>query len=265
MLKLFITLSVLQIINGLPENLNTMKSHGVRIINGSDAPEGKYPSLVSLQQRGYHICGAFILTKHFVATAAHCVESSSVILRELQIVSSITNLYDKARSRKYQVTEIISHEKYNASDLLVNDIALLMINPSFSLDTGEALAMLPKKMETQPTGAMASAVGWGRKVHGGIASYLLQEVEMRILNYWDCSQIIGQIHSTQFCVESKNSGICEGDSGGPLYVNEQVVGIASWRDGNKPCGRAMGVYTQLSLYTDWVNMHVTQRSLQPTN
>jgi hypothetical protein len=44
---------------------------------------------------------------------------------------------------------------------------------------------------------------------GGRTSKILQHTDMSVLNFWDCSQKIGQIHSSQFCVTSERSGICE--------------------------------------------------------
>jgi len=42
-----------------------------RIINGSEAPRGKYTFAVSLQDRG-HFCGGSLIARDYVLTAAHC-------------------------------------------------------------------------------------------------------------------------------------------------------------------------------------------------
>ena len=42
-----------------------------RIINGDEAPRGKYTFAVSLQDRG-HFCGGSLIARDYVLTAAHC-------------------------------------------------------------------------------------------------------------------------------------------------------------------------------------------------
>jgi secreted trypsin-like serine protease len=46
-----------------------------RIVNGTNAPQGKYPSVVSLQWSftHTHLCGGTILTENWVLTSAKCV------------------------------------------------------------------------------------------------------------------------------------------------------------------------------------------------
>lgn len=54
-------------------------SFQTRIIGGSTSKRGQFPYYVSLRSNvGHnHVCGASILTKHFVLTAGHCLAGNS--------------------------------------------------------------------------------------------------------------------------------------------------------------------------------------------
>jgi secreted trypsin-like serine protease len=45
-----------------------------RIVNGTNAPQGKYPSVVSLMYNGVHACGGTILNEKWLLSAASCIE-----------------------------------------------------------------------------------------------------------------------------------------------------------------------------------------------
>uniref|UniRef100_A0A8B9K691 Si:dkey-78l4.13 n=1 Tax=Astyanax mexicanus TaxID=7994 RepID=A0A8B9K691_ASTMX len=44
----------------------------VGIINGTEAKPHSRPYMVSVQRNGKHTCGGFLVSEHFVMTAAHC-------------------------------------------------------------------------------------------------------------------------------------------------------------------------------------------------
>lgn len=50
---------------------------------------------------------------------------------------------------------------------------------------------------------------------------------------------------------------CVGDNGGPLVINNTLVGIASW--GFSPCGYmgAPSIYTNIGNYVSWISLYVT--------
>jgi secreted trypsin-like serine protease len=45
-----------------------------RIVNGTNAPQGKYPSVVSLMYNGVHACGGTILNEKWLLSAASCIQ-----------------------------------------------------------------------------------------------------------------------------------------------------------------------------------------------
>lgn len=55
------------------------------------------------------------------------------------------------------------------------------------------------------------------------------------------------------------NGLCHGDGGNPLVLNNKIVGIALWdvSDVKSPC--AIGKpdrFTRVSYYLDWIENHV---------
>ena len=83
----------------------------------------------------------------------------------------------------------------------------------------------------------------------------LQKVQLQTFSNSECSsRHQSQIHKTTLCagVPEGGKGQCSGDSGGPLLVNGEQVGIVSWS--RKPCTVAPypGVFTDVSAYVDWI-------------
>lgn len=49
-------------------------------------------------------------------------------------------------------------------------------------------------------------------------------------------------------------GICKGDSGSPLVVDEEVIGVASW---STKCARGVpDGFTRVSEYVSWIEKHI---------
>lgn len=60
------------------------------------------------------------------------------------------------------------------------------------------------------------------------------------------------VGANTFCVDMpKNKGVCGGDSGNPLFVGAELVGVLSWT--SKCASDAPEVYTQVFSYSYWIN------------
>lgn len=48
------------------------------------------------------------------------------------------------------------------------------------------------------------------------------------------------------------SNNCSGDSGGPSFVGDALVGVHAWGDGNKVCSATTGWDVRVDIYIDWI-------------
>ncbi|XP_059474912.1 transmembrane protease serine 9-like [Neocloeon triangulifer] len=227
-----------------------------RIVNGTDAPLGKYPSQISLQSFGSHSCGGSIINENWILTAAHCVDGS--IPAFYTVYGGDVDL--NGNGQTHNVAEFVPHEGYNPNNMYINDIALVRLSTPFVLGPNVQPVTLPAQDQDTAGGSDATVIGWGYPYSGGNVMQFLQEVDIFVVGDVECDAIHnGDPHPSNICagVPEGGKGQCSGDSGGPLFVNGQQVGIVSWSV--KPCTVPPypGVYTEVSYYVDWINAKIS--------
>lgn len=229
-----------------------------RIVNGTQANEGEFPFVVSLRRAsdGRHKCGASLLNRVWVLTAAHCVVKTQP--EQLTIQYGGNELV--ANSIKVSnVSKIIVHENYEPGNLHLNDIALLRLQTPLKFGSKVRAVHLPAAQQDTVEAMPAVLLGWGLNATGGVIQKHLQKVHLQTFSDEECSQWHGtQLHPTTICagVPEGGRGQCSGDSGGPLLVDGQQVGIVSWS--RKPCTVAPypGVFTEVSAYVNWLQQTI---------
>ncbi|MBX2837000.1 MAG: serine protease [Gammaproteobacteria bacterium] len=249
----------------------------VRIIGGSKAPAGKWPSMVALVNASgtslfnRQFCGGTKVAERWVLTAAHCMFDFNGTLRSadsMNVVGDIIDLAD-ASATEVVVSNIYVHPQYNNSaQNPINDIALLELGSDIDIDS--------VALYTQPQATLvninAAIVGWGAvDLTNGQASYptMLQEAVVPVVSQATCNapeSYNGFIEEGQVCAGFKNGGIdsCSGDSGGPLFVSVDGVthqaGITSFGNG---CAEPnfYGVYSEVAHFTDWLAQYLPEGSI----
>jgi len=93
-----------------------------RIIGGTESTSQSYPWMVSLKSNGQHFCGASLIDKQWVMTAAHCVEQETAGGVSVVVGEYNTEQADIGEQSR-QVSQIIIHPQYGDD----NDIALLKL------------------------------------------------------------------------------------------------------------------------------------------
>lgn len=150
--------------------------------------------------------------------------------------------------RKVSVMSFIRHPQFDPNDLK-NDIAVIKLRNSVSLDSFVQIACLPRNIDYD-AGTDVWTAGWGDlgEDRSMLVSFKLQNVRFTLNKIDECENVsIGFFKDSnkQICAGDVNGGkgVCNGDEGGPLFVRDLVngiqrfvlIGIISYREG---CARA---------------------------
>ncbi|KAG8235395.1 hypothetical protein J437_LFUL009254 [Ladona fulva] len=224
-----------------------------RIYGGELVIGRQFPGQISVQYIQGHKCGGSIVNENYIVTAAHCVEYS---LEDLSVLSGTNSLVNGGI--RHNVTEIHVHEGYNVSDSWINDIAVLKVDPPFVFDNNTAAVALPQQGQVTPEGSIGTLVGWGWTEDELPDD--LRMVNVQVINYEECNRQFEELNPTVYpemiCSSTEGKkGSGSGDSGGPLYVNRQVVGISSWVTVSA-MESFPDVLIRVSAYVDWINSKV---------
>ena len=84
-----------------------------------------------------------------------------------------------------------------------------------------------------PAGSLAVVSGWGRLSSGGIYPSQLQAVELYVTSRAACNSAYDYycgITENMICAAVSGGGknSCQGDSGSPLVIGSQLVGVVFW-------------------------------------
>ncbi|XP_047003020.1 chymotrypsin-1-like [Schistocerca americana] len=229
----------------------TVSGHGGRIVNGKPAADHEFPALASLHVNGSHYCGANVLSENWLVTAAHCVKTS---VPSQQYILAGTNSQTSGGSI-HQVEQNIVHVNYTGLVGSSADIALLRVSSPLPVDgVTISTVTLPVQGQEVEDGANAVAAGWGYLSYeygNETLAPWLQKTNLTVVNNTECQKEykFNRILPEHICAADRYSGICGGDSGGPLYVNEQLVGLVSF---SRYCFQSPSVYTRVPVFVDWI-------------
>ncbi|XP_072516638.1 mast cell protease 4-like [Salminus brasiliensis] len=221
------------------------------IINGTEAKPHSRPYMVSVQRKGNHICGGFLVSEHFVMTAAHCwnqEDKLTVVLGAHELPKSSSDLGRKA-VKFYHI-----HPMYD-SETLFNDLMLLQLNKTAKKSQRINWIPIPTKDKDIKAKPACSVAGWGKQQTSGSRSKRLMEVDVSVMDKRFCQKYWGKGYSASRMVcAGGQGGFCQGDSGGPLVCKGTAVGIVSFTD-DKDCNspnRLPNVYTKISKFLPWI-------------
>ncbi|XP_066952421.1 trypsin-1-like [Macrobrachium rosenbergii] len=209
-----------------------------RIVGGQDASVNEYPWQVhlSILADGFAspaTCGASIIKKSWILTAAHCVVDSKTfqVFQNLDVVATFAeyDVNNTAESPSFEIAPryVFVHPQYkkgpNAQESEDNDIALLYLDATLLFGTSVKPLCMPRP-EDYVAEKQVVATGWGTTSYAGQASNTLKEVALYLKSPQNCT-ILNQnaptayiITDNMICALGQNKDACQGDSGGPLIT-----------------------------------------------
>ncbi|XP_059473801.1 uncharacterized protein LOC132195667 isoform X2 [Neocloeon triangulifer] len=254
------------------------------IVGGRNAVKGHHPWHASMSREtnlGVNIpdfCGATLVTKTTLVTAAHCLvgnDGPRYNISELYVTLGMhSSLSENENSRQYfAVLDIVVHPNYTGG--FINDIALIELDDEVEVtEFVRPICLWNSDHDLDKiTNRTGTVVGWG---HTSNQTYsdILQRAELKIVSYEECydsKKLFFSVHLKprgNFCAGfiHNNTGACKGDSGGgfSLYDREPdlhflrgVVSLGRLRDvpwsSEKSCDpKFYALYTDVTTYMQWI-------------
>ncbi|XP_050340934.1 chymotrypsin-2-like [Bactrocera neohumeralis] len=242
----------------LGNHTDELATDSVNRINGGRPVEQIVPYQVSLQvlRRGryHHFCSGSIISPQHVLTAAHCLTKMNP--NEISVV--VGTLTWRYGGDRHGVVAMRSHPGFSSSSLIINDIAVLKVTPSFNLArTSISTISLGNRARVGDKVAVR-LTGWGSLTPTGSTGLpeRLQVLDYHTISNQECAQRGFRITANELCaLGERGRGACVGDSGGPLTITNgtpQLVGIVSYGTATCALGRP-DVYTRVSSFLPYIN------------
>jgi len=226
------------IVNGMPTETGDLRGT-VAVLLADEGEALDELSRRTLLTRG--LCSGVLISPHVVVTAAHCSSET------LYVFAGLRTLDDVWTAEVRAVREVVAHG--------ANDIAMLLLEIPVTNVT--PVPILPG--DEGLIGEAGIAQGYGLRASPEYEGLLDQGQYESLLNeaITPIEQVTGDWIAT---AEGANqSGVCFGDSGGPLYVERGdelfLAGIASrvrQSDEGPECGSG-SIYVSAPGHLDWIS------------
>jgi len=236
---------------------------GWRIIGGVDAKKGEFPWQVTIKgpSGSGHNCGGTIINDQWILTAAHCPETSVIVLGDYNMKTK------DGDEVQIPIAEWIRHPQDRGDFKNGYDVTIIKLAEKLDFE-GEHAHLAPVCLasdaddnEFAAPDALCTATGWGYTQPGRDIPDILQKVDLSIWDNADCGDVYSgsvTITKRQICAggDGKHT-TCNGDSGGPIQCRRDdgswvQVGVTSF--GINGCLRQgyPGAFSRVSQFTSWI-------------
>ncbi|KAH1021480.1 hypothetical protein HUJ04_010987 [Dendroctonus ponderosae] len=220
------------------------------VVGGNVTNSHEFPWLAGLSHGGEFHCGAALISRKHVITAAHCVNGFDK--RDLMVTLGDHDRDSRDRFNHIEVRGIRSVGKHEHFDLATynNDIAILELDLPVSFNEKMNPVCLPSNCKINERGD---------------TSQVPQKIAVPVWSREQCyNSGYGEhkISGNMFCAGYQEGRIdaCQGDSGCPLQLSNhlgdmELIGVVSWGRG---CARPNlpGIYTKVANYLHWIEEHM---------
>jgi len=261
MLKIYIILSIFAstVYAGSKTKNFTIKP---RIINGTQVSQDDetWRFIVAIQEYGGQYCGGSLIAPNWVLTAAHCLSDDNgnpLVSTEHDSVGTAS--YNLLSMVNIDVKRFIVHPGFNLNTM-DNDIALIELDTNIT----NVSPIAYDTVHSLISGIQTKVAGWGNmSTVNDIYPNDLRAALTPIVDFNQCNasnSYDGELTQNMICAGYfvSNRDSCYGDSGGPLIVDNTLVGIVSW-GGDCAEDGFPGVYTKVQNYTSWIETYVPKQ------
>ncbi|XP_072930866.1 brachyurin-like [Epargyreus clarus] len=222
------------------EKILAAQAEGSRIVGGSVAPSNEHPYLAGLlitffNVAGTSACGSSLVSSNRLVTAAHCWFDGRFQANQFVVVLGSHFLF--SGGIRIPTSNVVVHPWWSPATLQ-NDVAVIYLPTHVSLSATVQPIQLPHGLLWERfIGEWAVAAGYGRTSDqqvGISVNAVVSHVSLQVISEAQCSAVFGHwAQPSNICTNGVGGvGVCNGDSGGPLYVTRNgqriLVGISSF-------------------------------------
>ncbi|GMH45155.1 hypothetical protein BSKO_13112 [Bryopsis sp. KO-2023] len=235
------------------------------VFGGSDAPKGRYPYLVSIQDEfGAHRCTAVLIHPFWVMSAAHCMIENPEFHIGAHALDDTSS--DGVEIRIPKATFV--HEFWTGHALDGYDMVLFQLaRPS----SKTPIKIADESAPISPADRLTIA-GWGLNgIDPGVQEILQHATKIHMVELQFCGlrdEWPVSMSDAGLCAIGDTQNTCQGDSGGPLLrpdpqnrrsaENDTLIGITSF--GHSDCSetRFPTYFTKVSKFHAWVEEKIAK-------